>query len=116
MKALNKPKVIAIQPEPHVLWDLHDNILVVGFGEKSLQIDLAERQSSSQEVVDITQGAMGLMEGIYGPYVLSAEIPPRRYEDDGTTPIPLDMAAVTVLLWTVQPEVSDSPVPLFEDN
>jgi hypothetical protein len=107
---MNRPKIIAMQPEPHVSWDVLDKILVVGSGEDLVQINLAERQSESQEVIDITQGAMGLIEGIYGPYVLSAEIPPKRYADDGTTVVPLDMAAITVRLWTIQNVDESAPV------
>jgi hypothetical protein len=70
----------------------------VGTGEDTVVIDLEERQTDSVTVIDVTQGVNGLAEGIHGPYVLSVEIPPKRYRE--IEPEPFDAASVVLRLWT----------------
>ena len=119
-----KPKVIAVQPEPHVPWDIDGSVLIVGTEDDNIMIDLEERQGDGQVVIDICRCPSGFMEGVRGVYILSAEIPPRRYreeidesgeaglwsgEPDGSAalsmprvkhiPEPLDIAAVVLYLW-----------------
>ncbi|MDR2042056.1 MAG: hypothetical protein LBP98_07030 [Tannerella sp.] len=114
---MNRPKSIAVQPAPHVPWDVLDGVLLVGSGEDLVRIDLAERRTDSYETVDVTRGPAGLVEGIHGPYVLSVEIPPKRHEGDGGSVEPLDIAAVTIHLWTTRQETGadaeTEPAPEF---
>jgi hypothetical protein len=102
MVSVVKPKALEIQPEPHVKWDVEDTVLTVGEGEDTVIIDLSERQEDGEAVIDICRGPNGLMEGLNGAYVLSVEIPPRRYKS--SEPEPLDIASVTVRLWTDERE------------
>jgi hypothetical protein len=122
---MNSPKIVAAQPEPHVAWGVDGSLLAVGTEDELIVIDLAERQDDSAVVVDITQGPDGLAEGVHGPYVLSAEIPPRRYreevsegEEGETTvfvPEPLDVASVVLHLWTVVTVVNDTETTETEE-
>jgi hypothetical protein len=111
-------KIEYLQPEPHVPWKIDGTVLAVGEEDERVEIDLAERESDSQVVIDICRCSMGLMEGACGEYVLSVEIPPRRYREEESeasgvenggmssgagmilVPEPLDLASVTVRLWT----------------
>jgi hypothetical protein len=113
---MNSPKVVELQPEPHVAWGADGTLLRAGSGEDAVEIDLAERQGDSETVIDVCRCPEGLMEGACGSYVLSIEIPPRKYreetgdaanmtfDEEGTSiipvPEPLDMASVTIRLWT----------------
>ena len=129
-----KPKVIAVQPEPHVPWEIDGSVLIIGTEDDSAMIDLEERQGDGQVVIDICRCPSGFMEGVRGVYILSAEIPPRRYreeidesEDAGVwseeadgepaalpmpkvnlIPEPLDMAAVVLYLWTYDREMEEN--------
>jgi hypothetical protein len=121
---MNSPKIVELQPKPHVPWGFDETLLKVGAGEDIVEIDLAERQGDSEAVIDICRCASGLMEGACGSYVLSVEIPPRRYrEETGDTqdmsgseevtgtifvPEPLDMASVTIRLWTDEAEAEET--------
>jgi hypothetical protein len=113
------PKIIKIQPEPHVTWSIEGTILTIGEEDEVLIIDLAEREGDDEIVVDVTRGPDGLAEGIHGPYVLSAEIQPRKYREEVSSsesaggigapeatrvPEPLDIASVVLTLWTTEIE------------
>ena len=107
-----KPKVEAVQPEPHIAWKINSSVLTVGSGEDAIAVDLEERQTDSETVIDICRCEGGLMEGACGSYVLSVQIPPRKYHEEageespecGTgiilVPEPLDIASVILRLWT----------------
>ena len=109
-----RPKAVAVQPEPHIPWEVDGSVLTVGSGEETVVVDLQERQTDSETVIEICRCEGGLMEGVCGSYVLSIEIPPRRYREETTepdgsgegTPVtpapePLDIASVVLRLWTV---------------
>jgi hypothetical protein len=110
---LLEPKIEEVQPAPHVTWRIDEGALIVEDVDCcQVAIDLTERQTDSEVVIDITRDPQHLKEGIHGPYVLSVIIPPRRYReelgepsesgDTGTVtqvPEPLDVASVTVRLW-----------------
>lgn len=115
-----KPKVEAVQPEPHIPWEVDGSVLTVGSGDETVVIDLEERRTDSETVIDIYKGPKGLGErNKCGSYVLSVEIPPRRYREetaeqgDGEgasvtlAPEPLDMASVVLRLWTAEIETEE---------
>lgn len=89
-------------------------LIFVGDGENLVMIDAAERQSDQEEVVDIYQDNMGTLVEVEKSlwYAATIIIPPRQYHivDTGQVddqeqpvlekePLPLDMDAVTVVLW-----------------
>lgn len=89
-------------------------LIFVGAGKNTVIINVQERQSDKEEVIDIYQDNMGtLVEGEKSLwYAATIIIPPRQYHmvdtgqvDDQEQPVfekeqlPLDMDAVTVVLW-----------------
>ena len=116
-----KPKVEAVQPEPHVPWEVDGNVLTVGTEENNIVIDLEERQTDSEVVIDLYKGSGGIGErDRCGSYVMSVKIPPKRYREEAAepgnggdfesgalVPEPLDIASVEILLWTAETNAAD---------
>jgi hypothetical protein len=111
LEHLLEPKIEKLSPAPHVAWRVDGTVLIVGMDEHT--IDLAERQDDDVVIIDICDcPGKGLMEGVCGAYVLSVEIPPKRYRTEAwveeevnvLVPEPLDVASVTLRLWTYEKE------------
>jgi hypothetical protein len=45
---LLKPKVEAVQPEPHIPWEVDGSILTVGSGDKTVVIDLGNIRATAR--------------------------------------------------------------------
>lgn len=81
-------------------------VLTIG----SLSIDLAERQTDVQRIIDVCldNGYTTIQEGVGAWYVATIIIPPREYQlvkndDDETSIVPtsLDVSKVEIRLWAL---------------
>ena len=81
-------------------------VLTIG----SLSIDLAERQTDVQRIIDVCldNGYTTIQEGVGAWYVATIIIPPREYQlvkndNDETSIVPtsLDMSKVEIRLWAL---------------
>lgn len=97
-----------ISPGPKAPCGNEEASIFIGAGENLVVIDVAQRQSDQEEVIDIYQDEMGnLVEDKSLWYVATIVIPPRRYNmvetgqegEFAKEALPLDMDAVTVVLW-----------------
>lgn len=103
---------------PKIAYALDGTVLTLGDG--AVSIDLAERQSDTEVVIDVCLNNGLLIEGIGLWYVATIVIPPRRYHlvDTGKTDengaaimapeaVPLDLDAVVLNLWAL-PKTSET--------
>ncbi len=87
-------------------FSLQDGVVTVG----TIDVDLADRQSDSQQIITITRtGDEFFLEKGGRDYAAVIEIPPKKYieeivSEDETliTPIELDIHAVVITLWPVR--------------
>lgn len=87
-------------------FSLQDGVVTVG----TINVDLAARQSDSQQIVTITRtGDEFFLEKGGRDYAAVIEIPPKRYieeivSEDETliSPVELDIHAVVITLWPVR--------------
>lgn len=115
-------RLLALEDEADTDTRSNEEILFLGEGENTLMIPLAKRQADSETVVDVFCD----MQGSYSEersdlYVANIIIPPRQYRyietgeiDDKGNPVikkealPLDVEAVTLILWPVPAVVVES--------
>jgi len=102
---------------PKIDYELNGTVLTLGGG--AVSIDLAERQTDTETVIDICHDDGHLVEGLGRWYVATIIIPSKRYRlvdtgqvDENGAPVmapealPIDLDSVILNLWAL-PQISE---------